>query len=430
MGLETINVTRWLNGSQEFVEVGTLFRDDSLDRKNPLIGFNYHPEYLDAHPRLLPDRYESKNGSTLLGGPDNKDMVPNYFKQFLPSERNKSVLNGVSDDFHTLDQFQQINYLTKFRGVFGSVQLNYDAEQQKNQLPKIKEAMALLDVVEQGDYQRANDKTLSAMYHPNSDVHVVSTFIEIDDNHVYCTIKKCKSEKEANELLFAQNLMNECGIESPLTIKLEQGDGEFFVGQIAGEQIINKAKNISVMFNTVPSAVLLADSGYISNFENINFAHINQAVHDSVEDVGAEVFKRALFTHLAGQKELSAKHFKIKEVGDGAWALAPQEVFNVKLDPNIPFNLALTDTISSYTHLKVNDALVDMVIDKYKLKREDVTKAINEVMQGFEKIPEIATNSGLIPSDVRELLYHVKQSELLTFNMDNSKKINIKGPYL
>lgn len=431
MSIETINATRWVNSTQEFVEVGTLFRDESLGREYPLIGFNYHPEYLSKYPRLLPSCYEeTKHGATIIGGNSNKDMVPSYFKQFLPSERNKSVLNAVSDSFHKLDQFQQIEYLTKFRGVFGSVQLNYDADQQKNRLPKIKEAMALLDSIEKGNYKNVNDEALSAMYHPNSEEHVVSTYIELDGNHVYCTLKKCATEKEANEFLFVQNMMNECGIDSPVTIKLSQGEGSFFVGHITGEQIINKEKNVSIMLNTVPAAVLLADSGYISNFESINFNHINQAIKDSVGEVGAEVFKRALFSHLVGQKDFSAKHFKIKETSDGSWSIAPHEVFKINLDDKVPYKLALTDTISSFTALTVNSALIEMVEEKYKLKKEDISRAIKEIATGLEKMPQTALDSGLKPSDINGLSDHIKKSGVLNYalNKEIGQDIAPQGP--
>lgn len=431
MSIETINVTRWLNNIQEFVEVGTLFRDDSLGRKSPLIGFNYHPDYLEKHPTLLPKSHEhGMKSKTFLNSSKNNNMVPSYFKQFLPSERNKSVINALSDEFNKLDQFQQIKHMTKYRGVFGAVQLEYDASQQKNSLPKPHEAMQLLAELEKGEYNALDSKSLSAMFHPNSDSHIVSTYIELGVNHVYCNMKKCVTEREANELLFIQNMMNECGIDSPVAIKLADEDGCLYVGQMTGEQIINKNSGVSAMYNTIPVAVLLADSGYISKFESVNFSHVNKAVSSVVPDIEGEIFKRALFSHLLAQKDISDRHIKVKEVADNKWSLAPHEICKINLDKMVPFNIAISDTISAYTPIKVNEALVEMVVNKYSIDQSTVEAVMDEIATGLENIYEIAMQSGLKPSDITALSDHIINSNIRTFADRHNTISPNNGPIL
>lgn len=430
--LASINVTRWVNESQAFVEVGTLFRDDSLGRKNPLIGFDYHPEYLENHCRLLPSGIEkAEYGQTLLGGRENKEMVPSYFKQFLPSERNKSVVNSLSGEFHKFDQFQQLAHITKYRGVFGAVQLNYDNETQSNRLPSLEEAVALLETINKGEFSRIDNQALSAMYHPNSETHVVSTFIELNDHHHYCTLRKCADNLEANKLLFIQNMMSECGIDSAFTLKLEGDDGAVYVGQTTGEQIINKNNNTAAMFNTVPASVLLADSKSISSFETHNFAHIHHVASEAIDGVGTEVFKRALFTHLMAQKELSSQHMKFREIKGNQWTLAPQEVCPINLDKNTPFSLPISDTISSYSHVVVNDSLIEMAAGKYSLEREQVEKAVVEIANGLTKINEVAFEAGLSAKDVADLKKSIHDSEVRNYvqesDLNNDKS---RGPEL
>ncbi|MGP5159841.1 hypothetical protein [Pseudoalteromonas prydzensis] len=422
MTFNSINVTRWINEAQKFVEVGTLFRDDSLKRMAPLIGFNYHPDYVAAYPRLLPVVAENTKGLTLLPANNNKGLVPSYFKQFLPSERNKSLLNKISDDFYKLDQYQQIEYLTKFRGVFGAVQLNYDQTQQKNKLPDMAAAINLLDKIDSGNVGNLTNNDLSAMYHPNSDYHVVSTYLELDGNHVYCTLQKHATERAANEVLFIQNLMNECGIESAIAVKLEPGDGSFYVGQVTGEQIINKERCVSLMYNTVPIAAIISDAYQASNYENINFMDINESAQKVVSDLGAEIYKRALFTQLLGQKDVSAQNLKFRESG-GIWNIAPQEIFNINHDPNTPFKMAFSDTISAYSTIKVNNTLIDMVVDKYKLARELVESSTRDVANGLSKLSEIAFDSGLTRQDAIELSEFIKRTGLLDY-CDNDLDLN------
>jgi hypothetical protein len=431
MSIETINVTRWLNSGQEFIEVGTLFRDDSLGRDSPFIGFSYHPDYLESKAGLLPSTPEfGPISRTILNDQKNKDMVPNYFKQFLPSERNKSVINSLSDEFNQLDQFQQLKYLTKFRGSFGAVQLDYDSESQCNRLPKLDEAMALLSQLEKGNYNNLDNNALSAMYHPNADTHVVNIYLEVSGKQVYCNLRKCKSERQANEYVFVQNMMNECGIDSPLTVKLEDNDGGYYVGQMTGEMIIDKGVGVSAMYNTIPVAVLLADTKHVSKFENVNFAHINKAVSSSVGEIGPEIFKRALFTHLFAQKDISPRQIKIREVMDGKWKLAPHEICEINLDKNIPFNLSITDTSSTYTALKINEPLIEMVSAKYSLKPVEIRKAIDEVASGVDKLHDIAIQSGLTPTDIHKLSQHVAQSSIQSFSELTDEHKNSQGPVI
>ncbi|MGP4944063.1 hypothetical protein [Pseudoalteromonas nigrifaciens] len=432
MSIDTINVTRWLNSKQQFVEVGTLFRDDSLGRAAPLIGFYYNEEYLQNNPGLTPQfKEKSMRGRTLLNDPENMDMVPSYFKQFLPSERNKSVLNALDEDFNKLDQFQQIKHLTKFRGVFGSVQLDYDASQQSNRLPQPVEAMHLLSQLESRNYKSLDSSALSAMYHPNSDNHTVSTYIELGDNHVYCNLKSCATEKEANEYVFIQKMMEKCGIDAAVTVKLEDDSGRFHIGQMTGEQIINKKSGVAAMYNTVPAAVLLADNGCISKFENVNFSHINQAVRSVADISQAEVFKRGVFTHLFAQKDITDRHIKVKEVMDNKWKLAPHEICKINLDANVPFSLALTDTASSYTPIKINDALIDMVASKYRIDVDSINSAITDIANGIEDMNSVAMESGLTPSQLSDLTRYIQTTGINTYlDKEIDKLQDSEGPAL
>ena len=413
MSTELINVTRWVNKEQQFVDVGTLFRDTSKNSIKPVVGFKYNQDYLNKYPTLMPSGVERDKIKTLIlaQSPD-RYSIPNYFKQFLCSERNKNVINALDENFNSLDQFQQLQHLTKFKGSFGAVQLNYDSETQANRLPNIDSAITLLDKIEAGDFSSLNSNDLSAMYHPNSKAHVVSTYLEIGDNYVHCTIRSCESEQKINEMLFVQKMMKAAGFEANHIIKIQKETNRCYVGQLTGEQVVNKKEGTAILYNTIPVSSLMAEEGVLSRCEENNFSEINRALSKTLNEQGVSVFKRAIFTHLMGQKDLTDDTLKIKEQGNGSWIIAPQEVYNIDLNPNRPYNIPISDTLSAYTDIKFNDNFVVMAARKFNLQTKDIEQAILDISKTFRHIHENAISAGMTITEVSPLKRHIDNTGL------------------
>lgn len=416
MSTELINVTRWVNKEQQFVDVGTLFRDSSRPNSKPLIGFMYNQDYLDRYPSLMPGSIEQDKIKTVLLGPTPEHYsIPHYFKQFLCSERNKSVINALDENFNNYDQFQQLQHLTNYKGSFGAVQLNYDSATQANKLPNIDNAIALLDRIESGDFSNLNSNDLNAMYHPNSGAHSVSTFLEVGDNYVHCTIRSCESEQKINEMLFVQKMMKATGIEPNVVVRIMKEDNRCYVGQLTGEQVVNKKEGTALLYNTIPISSIMAEEGVLSRIEENNFAEINRTFTNSLKGQGISVFKRAMFTHLMGQKDLTDSTFKVKELGNGDWVIAPQEVYNIDLNPNRPYNMAISDTLSAYTDIKFTDNFVSMVAHKFKLPEDEIKKAIIDISQTFQYIHENAISAGMTVTEITPLKRHIDNTGLAVY---------------
>ncbi|MDI4652636.1 MULTISPECIES: hypothetical protein [Pseudoalteromonas] len=436
MSTELINVTRWVNKEQQFVDVGKLFRDDSRTNSKPLVGFKYNDDYLERYPPLMPGSLEQdKIKTVLLGRTSEHYSIPNYFKQFLCSERNKSVINALDANFNNYDQFQQLQHLTNYKGSFGAVQLNYDSETQANKLPNIDTAIDLLDKIESGEYSNLNSHDLNAMYHPNSGAHAVSTFLEVGDNYVHCTIRSCESEQKINEMLFVQKMMKATGIEPNVVIKIMKEGSRCYVGQLTGEQVINKKEGTALLFNTIPISSIMAEEGVLTRIEENSFAEVNRMYTKSLKGQGISVFKRALFTHLMGQKDLTDRTLKIKELGSGDWVIAPQEVYNIDLNPNRPYNMPVSDTLSAYTDIKFNDDFVSMAAHKFKLPEVEIKKVIVDISETFQHIHENAISSGMTVTEITPLKRHLDNTGLAAYakkliNNEQSDEHSQKGPDL
>lgn len=410
-----INVTRWINREQEFVEVGTLFWDDSLGRANPLVGFDYLPEYLEKHPRLLPFNIEGDNGKTIVGKTEHNDMIPNYFKQFLPSEHNKVVFKHTNSDFLNFSQFEQIKYVASFKGTFGAIQLNYDNEGQSKSLPKLDSAIELLEELNAQRYGSLDNNALNALYHPNSDEPVVSTFQEVGGKYFDFTLKKCRDEEYANKLLLIRDLMIKGGANCAVVLKVAGESGNFYVAQTTGEQVIDKNGGEHLMYNTLPVSVLLADSERFSHFEKLNYTHINSALTEAIgENVSKQLLTVALFSHTLHQKSLNDQHIKIKEKSYEKWVLAEHEIVPVEISA-APFQISLSDTISAYDAIEFDDKLVKMLSKNFELSIEDVQGVITKISAALINIDDLADKRGLSRESIAPEIKLIKQSNILGY---------------
>jgi len=410
-----ISVTRWLNPEQKFVHVGVLFRDDSLNKANPIVGFKYDSDYLAKYPSLLPESFEDNfNEGTIIGDTDYNSLIPSYFKQFLPSEKNKSVFRVIDSEYLEKDQFQQVQHITKFKSALGAIQLDYDNgnDNKFNVSTDMSEAISLLEQVCKGDYASVDEKGLNALYHPNSDTHAVSSFIEINKKFFHCTIKPASDETSVNKQLMYRHIMNACGVECSITMKLEK-NSEFYFGQTTGEQVVDFENNNHLMYNTVPVSALVSDSRKTSHYEPVTYKLINETLNDAIDvKDNAQLLKRALFAHLFKQKNMTVQHIKIKDLGEGRWRLSPQEILEPVYDANIPFKLPFSATVSAYDDLVFDVSFINMMVTNFELTKNEVHEVLGQMEKVLDNIVIHASQFDLSMADIENEIAAINKSEL------------------
>ena len=395
MSMDEINVTKWNNQKQSFLDVGYLIRDASLDRENPLVGMSYHVDYLTHNLQLSPISLEVESSRNLLSDKSHNTHIPKFFRQFVLNDFMKLFVELKRPGFVLLDQFNQLQFITEFVGEFAGVHLNHDkSTQEMSHVNNLNEAATLLIAMQNEDFQSIPIEKVGPLinYHPKNP-NVKIEYKQLDGQYSKGSLHMLESASSLDEVLVLSKLMAKAGINIT-SIRREVVDGAEYLFQTDSSFVLDAQMKHIHQYNTSPISPYLIDARYIDSIDTISESQVSQLLRGINKTMSADIMKRALFFHVFERGLCSTVDLNLVESDVvNSWALQPQGVDYLEHVTKQSKHSLLPGIPKCY-HIELGKSSYTSIAAGFGVQESDVTNAVSDIVQAYSEIDSIADTVG------------------------------------
>ena len=393
---EFIHVTRWNNKHKGFLNVGLLCESDGLEKPFPTVSFTYSPEYLDKHDPMYPKELQRVDSSTLVNDADYNAAIPKAFTPFLPNNTMKNVLALLIESFNDMTPFQQLKAVTTIKGDFGLIQLNYDNENQQNNLPQsVGEAARLLSIMHDKNYAEISMADVNAIYdYDKNNTSVRMVHLNADNSYYVATISRAANQQEAEQAKLIQSLMVTSGIKA-LEVNVEEYEGNYYILQHDASEILSPNLADTMVEDSMPIKPFLRSTKYISDEANICAAELGNLCK-SVGGMSSakEFYTRSILSQILSQRDFNIQQVKFK-TSDKGLVLAPQRVNPIVLDGNQSFQLPLVSGQSNHVSYPFKPQSTPSLARAFGIKHSQQSQIHDRINDTLSSIGDIAESIGV-----------------------------------